>query len=592
VPVAPYTWQLNDYLTASRLNGELYCVGGQQFTPNGIGFHAAKPLYKAAPIGSYAPSISASTWFAMGSVLPARYYQWAVQGDTGGFFGARSDAPSDACISFQQLASGGGSLTGAAGGLALAFAFNPVTSGGTNGATRLVAGLGAVGGGSPSTVGTSQLANATYPTCAYAADIVDLNPGGTSAVTSWLFSSQAAPATVVNRSDGSGLCPRIGAQWASVYTANGATAGSLPAPQATWTSSSPFTAALMNGAAGIKQLMTMLNMPPLLRVASSGTTSCANTTTTTITYPAATYDTYSAWNSGTSTYTVPLSGLYLVYHCVPWAAQSASARSGISVNGNAIWGPNYPAGITQVLATAKVQILSLTAGDTIQPIALQQSGGALNAGSGAIFLALYLGQAGAPGALPTLPDITYRWMAGTPSASMPGLLNSHLANDLLYLAQKPYVLTYQATAQTGIAMSTSTYVTEDTVQGIVHGDAGDPWSGWTSGASNAWTAPRSGWYLVCQETMMAAPGLSAGVNTAGFICSQPGLLAYDSYQAATSNVTAGAACGAAGLNYYYLRAGDSIAPQISTVGTSATTTATYVNATAFNSHFEAVWVGA
>jgi len=584
VPVAPYTWLLDDYLTASRLNDELYAISGQAFAPNGIGFHAAKPVYKAAVEGLSTITFTASTWTPLGQYGTSFDYKFAVQGDSGGLIGARTDGFNNGCVTFNRLISGGGDPGGAVGGLGLVSTFTTVDTG----TGRMVAGLGANGGAAPTTLGTAQVTNASHDTAGYAVDIMDLNTITTANNTGWVFSTQTGPDLVVQQHDGSGATSRVQAHWASVYPSNGATVGSLPSPQTTWTSSSPFTAALMNGSAGIKQLMTMLNMPPVLRVASTASTSTANGTTTTINFPAATYDTYSGWNSSTDVYTVPLSGLYLVYGSTPWASQSAYARTGVEINGTDYFGPIGTAGTSQVIATAKVQVFSLSAGDTIKLVGLQRSGGTLNATAGSILVALYLGQAEAPSTLPALPDVTYRWAAGTPAASMPGLLNAHLANDLLYLAQKPYVLTYQSSAQSGIANATWTQLVTGQVSGIVHGDAGDPWNGWTSGTSNAWTAPRSGWYLVCQEFFMDTPTINGGTTIAGLACSQAGLVSPDQYQQMTSS-TAFSGGGAAALGYYYLRAGDTIAPQIYSGGTTSTTTATIATAGS-DSHFEAVWI--
>lgn len=585
MPLPPYTWQANDFFSAWRLNAELYQTQGIPFQPMGVAFHAAKPIYKAAmyTIGPPAPTWVANQWSNMGNTGAAFDESWIVQADSGGYYGARLDPRQVGCIDGQLLQNGGGD-TSRNGGLGIVFTFASVSAG----VGRVGAGIGPNGGASVTTQGTFQVGTAAQASTAWALDLIDLNANGTNALTGWVFATAASPTPAITNNDGSGSNCRISAQWAAVNQTFSSTVAALPGPQATWTSSSPLSAALMNGSAGINQIMTLLNSPPTLRVVSTATQSVANAGATAINMPGATYDSYSGWNSSANTYTVPLSGLYLLYGAVPWASQSNVAATTLQINGTDYFGPKMYANGGASLGTAKVGIFSLNAGDTIRLRGFQQSGGALNTAVGSVLVGLFLGQAGAPAVLPKLPDVTYRWSAGTPNTAMPGLLNAHLANDLLFLAQKPYFLGYANSAQSGIAQNTPTSVKIDTVSGLVHGDAGDPWSGWNSG-SNVWVAPRNGWYLAVQETFMAQPPTDGGMNIAAFKCSQPGASPTDQYQAAqSSNAFNGG--GAAGINYYYLRAGDSLSPYIRVIGTSGSSVSTTV-AAGFNSHFELVWIG-
>lgn len=584
MPLTPYTWQVNDYLTASRLNGELYSSNGAWFQPNGIGFHAAKPIYKANVAAGTQATLSwpSGQWQNLGNTSATYDESWVIQADTGGFYGARLDPRQVGVLDGKLLLNGGGDPS-RTGGIGLMMAFASVNA---TGAGKIGAGIGPNGLTSVDVQGTFQVATAAAGGCAYAVDLIDLNAPGTNAITGYVFTTVPSPAPSIFNADGSGLTCRLSGQWASVYQANSATIGALPGPQTTWTSSSPFSAALMNGTAGIRQLMTLLNSPPTLKVISTSTQSIATASATAITMPAATYDSYGGWNNSTNTYTVPLTGLYLLYGAVPWSSMSSVCSTSLQINGADYFGPKVYANGGFSVGAAKVGIFSLQAGDTIRLRGFQQSGSALTTNAGSVLVGLYLGQTGVPASLPSVPDVTYRWQAGTTNTAMPGLLNAHLANDLLFLAQKPYFLGYQAVAQGSIAQSTNTSLRTGTLQGLVHGDAGDPWSGWDS-TNNVWVAPRNGWYLAVQETFMDQPPTDAGTNTALMQCSQSGNNAWDYYQRSqSSNSFAGG--GAAAINYYYLRAGDSLGPGIRTEGTAGGATSTNVTN---NSHFELVWIG-
>src|SRR5260221_5768551 len=113
--VTPYTWQPSDFFTASRLNGELYRSKGSTFQPNGIGFHAAKPVYKA-----YYSAAAYNSTTTFSRVSGGTAGSWSVVADTAGYFGARADPSSQGVIQLSSLLNGAG-LAGAPGGPALIF---------------------------------------------------------------------------------------------------------------------------------------------------------------------------------------------------------------------------------------------------------------------------------------------------------------------------------------------------------------------------------------------------------------------------------------------------------------------------------------
>lgn len=103
----------------------------------------------------------------------------------------------------------------------------------------------------------------------------------------------------------------------------------------------------------------------------------------------------------------------------------------------------------------------------------------------------------APPSVPVFP-------AGYPP--LPGDFGVWVQSTLGFVTQKIVFRAHQASAQT----LTSGVITLDTVDE-------DPYSGWTPGASNKWTAPYTGWYAV-EVTVMASAGavwLSASMAVTG-----------------------------------------------------------------------------
>lgn len=590
MPIPPYTWQTSDFLTASRLNGELYTAQGVAFAPTGIAFHAGCPLYKSAAVsGASYPALATGTWFPLGSTASATFGNADVVGDSAGRWGARMDPNFNQTALLALLDSGG--VSGSPGGLGLFTTFIPFVTGAAN----LKAGIGGVQNGAtgPGMTGTIQYGNASQQVAPWACDIVDLN-GTYGAVSGWGLSNQASPGVANNltASDGSGRCARIGCHWCSSYLNHGTTVSSLQSPRADWSSPPVMTSSVMNGSTGLAGPLNLLNMPPLLRVQSTTTTSIAGSGTyTTVNLGAATYDSYGKWNSGSNTYTAPLAGLYFIAGFVPFDnVNTTFVQAGVNINGSVIGGPRSQSVASTPIGVSKAGIFDLHSGDTVQLQVQQSSGGGENTSSStpSTFVILYLGGSGTPsfGTAATPPDISYRWTAGTPASSMVALMNDHIANDLNFLSCPPYLLSYQSVNQ-GYTAGTPFLVNMGNQSGLVHATAGDPWGGWSS-SNHYWQAPVSGWYLCVYEVFFVQPGDTSGVCDARFQCGVNGSSNTDLYQ--IQNLPSGVGSGGAtAVGYYYLRAGDSIAPYANQ--TNGSTGLTTSGTSGVNSHFECVWVG-
>jgi hypothetical protein len=509
-------------------------------------------------------------------------------GDSGEVFGARFDPYLSGRIRLGSLLAGGGKSSSSSG-LGLVFGQTVWPTATVN--DNYQAGLGASSDDPPATDnrGGFVSANTAHKSASYVVDIVDLN----SQRWALLGFNGAAASKTSNASDGadgSGQGTKFHALWASVYTANGQTASTLPAPVSDWTGAS-LSASVLNGNTGIRDVLRFLNYPPLLRVTANGaaaqnlTSGVANT----IGYQSTTYDTYGGMNLGTNTYTVARSGLYLFYGVVNCNNFSGSFRVGALINGSPYWGPRGLMPGSGNGGASKVQVFSLNAGDTVAMQAQPTAAAVTSTGNPSRMILLYLGKQGTPSPLPVTPDTSYRWIAGTPGDLAPAF-NAHLANDLNFLVQRPYLMAYQTVTQSGIAMSTETKVTMDTVGGIVHSDGGDNYSGWDS-TNKRYVCQRAGWYLAVEEVALAVPTLTTSPTSAVVMQLNPhGTSAWDYYQ--EQNMTSASnGPGAGGIALYYLRAGDTITPGVWTADSSATTISTNVSGTAVNSHFELVWLG-
>ena len=591
MPLAPYTWNAQDFLTATRLNAELYRIAGQPFRTNGIGWHSRRPLYAGFTPNPPTLTGTANVWSSLQTLVnPSNGGQWFAHADTTGLVGNPLDQGAGGAVNGSTLYAGGGAF-GSAGGLGLVSTLFPFTNAsGSQMAAKC--GIGLASGSSPAAIGTQQTVLNAVSGAVFGLDIVDIGAGGQ---TGWFQGGSASitwPGTPGGDADGSGSDIRLQGFWASVYAANGNTVASLPAPVTSWTNSSVMTHALLNGNTGIAGITNLLNMPPLLRV-MGGTSSVPNATTHVLNFGTPTYDTYSAWNNSSNLYTAPLKGVYLVYGTAPYAniGSSGRAAAGVSINSGSptLWGPNYPL-LGNSVCPAKVSLVDLNAGDTIQLVTQQSSGSTQTCGvnDGPLLLVLYLGMLGVPPITPVAADPTFLYQAATPGTSMPGQFNAHLANDLVLLTQRPYFLGYQGTQQNGINMATSYPVSIDTVGGLVHASNGDNYSGWNSG-SNYYVCQVPGWYLAVQETFFITPTLTVNpMSRAGFIVNPGGVTAQDWYQQ-NNEWTGGGGSGAAAVGIYYLRAGDTITPALTSFNSAGTATSTTV--TGFNSHFELMWLG-
>lgn len=579
MPVDPHTWSdVTDFWTPTLANGDFYCHNGKEFIPTGVNFHARRPVYKAYMSGN-PKSVPAG---GEGNVFVDlnNNNQATPNADTGSLFGAFMDPFTDGNFGSQIRAGGGNS--GSPGGLGLAIGYTSWPPNGSGG--NVSAGFGPASGSSSSNYGMFQGLNSTVNNnCAFVIDVLDL------ASQRWgLFGFNGTPAGLnmgTGNHDGSGSVSRNHAHWVSAYPSNGFRVA-LPAPLTSWSDTSGLTAALLNGNTGIRDVLRYLNMPPLLRaIGANSTQNLTLNVDNQIFSLNPTYDTYAGMPN--STYNVPRDGLYFVHGIVTCQGFSGELSAGVKVNSTIYYGPRANMPGSGQGSASKTQIFSLRAGDTIQLYAKPSAAAVTSSQHPPKLIVVNVGNIGAPAVLPTAPDTRFRWTAGM-FGDLPALFNQHVANDLLFLTQRPYLLSYQAAAQTGIPFGTTTAVLMDTVGGVVHGDGGDNYNGWDSGNS-VYMSQADGWYMAVQETFLTS-SLPGGHVGAAFQVTPSGAQPWDTYQRWNVSTSGTFFPGAAGVSYYYLRAGDTIQPGVHTTLTSGSTVKTGVGGS-FNPHFEVVWLG-
>lgn len=580
MPIDPHTWSNLEFWSPTTANGDLYTYNGQEFEPTGINFHARRPIYKAYMQGN-PKSIPAN---GEGNVFTDlnNNNQATPNADTGSLYGAFMDPFTSGNFRL-LLPGGGGKPTNSSGGLGLAIGYTswPANSSGGN----VAAGFGPSSGTSSSNHGMYQGLNSTVSNnCAFVIDILDLAPQR------WaLFGFNGTPTGLnmtAGNHDGSGSVSRNHAHWVSVYPSNGFQVA-VPAPVQAWSASSTLTAGLLNGNTGIRDVLRYLNMPPLLRAhGQSGTTqNLTGGTDNQIFSLNPSWDSYGAFPA--NTYTVPLDGLYFVHGIVTCQNFSGELSAGVKINSTIYYGPRANMPGSGNGSASKTQIFYLKAGDTIQLFAKPSASAVTSSANLPRLIVLNVGCVGAPAVLPQPPDTRFRWQAGM-EGNLPDLFNAHIANDLLFLTHRPYLLSYQAAAQTGIPFGTTTAVNMDTVGGLIHADSGDNFLGWDSGNSQ-YVAQADGWYMAVSEVFLNS-NLPGGHVGAAFQVTPSGAQPWDTYQRWNVSTSGTFFPGATGVSYYYLRAGDTIQPGVHTNLTSGSTVKTGVGGS-FNSHFELVWLG-
>jgi hypothetical protein len=357
MPFSPVTFASGQPPTAKQLNTALYTyTPGSNFTPNGILFHANRPTLVEGlrVVLSQSSSATGVITSLSGSANWRNYF------DNGALFGGAADNAFDTAFgTLNPVVSGSSGTATTTGGYYVIWGFpnfGATTNAGGSGSYLNVNGTAVSGG--------KQLSSTTRNNCAYVLDLVNVTSGQFTSLEGWCSdTSNNSFAYTINSADYSGSTTRFYGFWAGVLS-NGSTINSVPAPPA-WSSTSTVTSAALNGAA-VGQPMSLLNNPPILRAATNlSGGAVATSALKVVALTTAQVDTYSSWSSGSNSYTVPLSGVYLVHGYVYYSSSAGgNVQAGIYVNSSVVaYGPAYQAGFSNNAGCEVTRLLDLDAGD-------------------------------------------------------------------------------------------------------------------------------------------------------------------------------------------------------------------------------------
>lgn len=229
--------------------------------------------------------------------------------------------------------------------------------------------------------GAALVNGSTSPTViARTTDLVQMLTGGPSGTVTAVIARQNSGSTVTLNA-GPPDIPTVSMRWVCALS------GTQPLPVPPLTSvPTPITSAWLN--ANLRDAVNFLVYPPAARMhgASGSLASGSLASPTIINLSTVDLDNYGGWN-GVSKWTAPVSGRYLVSGQVSFAASSATGwyACGVLVNGTT----GYYGGVVRFAGSslsggaAIVKRIRLNAGDFVQLIAVQSTGGSLAVSSAA-----------------------------------------------------------------------------------------------------------------------------------------------------------------------------------------------------------------
>jgi hypothetical protein len=570
MPLNPAVFSASEPPTAKQMNTALYTyTPGSNFTPTGILFHANR----SALVEGLQVSLSQASSSVGSLTILSGSGNWKNYFDNTALFGAGADELYDTANGWLNPGvSGSAGVAGSIGGNFVIWGF-PCFAATTN-----VRGAGSYLNENTVLVsGGKQLSSTTHDNCSYVLDVVTAASEQKTTLEGWCADTSGNTFSYrVNAVDYSGEGTRFYGFWCGVLS-GGSVVSSVPAPP-TWSNSSTVASAVLNGAA-IGEPLALLNNPPILRLGSSvsGASMTANTLEVVSLGALTQVDTYGAWAAGSDAYIVPISGVYLVHGYVFYSTTTVSnVQAAIIINtSTVVYGPAYQA-ITGINFGCEVtRLLDLEAGDEVQLGTFTNANNTLGSDLCRLVIVWMGAIASASNSLSFTPPSTgYRWQAGTSGIALVTAFQEHLTNDVSFLIQRPYLLAYQGTAQTGLSASAFHTITMDTVAGQVHGSAGDPYGGWHTSSGGFYAAPVDGWYLVTAGFTQSALASGTVSCLAAILQSPAGSQSPDWYQHVSTTSTV-LNPGAEAIGIYYLRAGDSVQPQYQQQsGSSFSTTVT------------------
>jgi hypothetical protein len=640
MPILPSTWHYGFPITAHQLNQDLYTYDGSYFGANGVMFHSNRPLMIEAYLNSdsQANTGSGGNFTSLGGTAASAISIC----DTSALYGTGSDGPG-AFARFQSsgaVAPGSSGSPGDPGGWQLMFTFIPVLPSFSSTVStygvfwNLSADAKHLINNPLQDIGCMQPGNTQFGVCGFALDLIQRTPTAPDQVYApglFLVDPSGAPLNInAGGSACTGVTPRFAEIWMGVTNGNGQTVSGIPTPMTSVSTTTTFSSAALNST--IQNTFNLLNSPPMLNCQVQSTVAITANNTTTVPFTMTPLvDSYSGYSTHATTYTVPLTGIYLMHANIIYSSawNVGQAVVGFQVTASTtgtytLWGGSYNAtpSSSQNTGASVTKVLDLVQGDTVKVITKTSTNSNFGTANVSHFIMTWLTGAATSKQTWVPPDVTgFLFGAATPpgagSNQLVSLMNTKIANDINFLLNRPYLTVYQTAAQSLVAGngtnvflgSGSTFhpVTMQSTVGLVHGSYGDNYGGWNA-ATNQYVAPVNGWYLAVAEVNCATTSTANSYNqlVAGFSVPTSGGMAYqtvssnfsysfnqpgtDWYQELNVSNAWTYPTGATAMNVYYLLAGETIAPVAQYLAHSTPYTASTDVSHGFNSHFNVVWL--
>lgn len=212
MPSPAIAWGTNTPLTAKSLNIALYTVDGTTDNPNGVAFHAQRPLmmesYRQSLSLSSSPTGVRTSMAGSGSINAPCF----VVMDTAGYFGQTSDLPGYGYYQYKCAIAGSSGDGVNPGGWAVISHFVPVNNSGS----QTVAGADLLQDGVLSLTGTRQPVATTHHNTPFFIDLVNTGTHTWTPAVRVDDTSSAATSVVFNSTDSSGETPRFTVIWAAI----------------------------------------------------------------------------------------------------------------------------------------------------------------------------------------------------------------------------------------------------------------------------------------------------------------------------------------------------------------------------------------
>jgi Carbohydrate binding domain len=428
MPITPSTYATNSPITAHQLSQDLYSIDGSYFNSNGVLFHSNRPmLVEAYRQNGLVTAAKGGTFNLLGGAANSAFTVL----DTSALFGSGSDNPGQSATFRSQgaVAPSSSGVLGDIGGWGLFISFIPL---GQFSGTAGTFGVAWFQGNTPTEplldIGCMNPPSNVYNNCNFAVDLLQRTPN-TGLIQPGVFAQDPAgekTPLAVNTVSTVGVTPRFSEIWCGVLNGTGMPVSSVPAPFTAITGLTQISSSTLNTCIG--DTFNLLNFPPMLNVESQVTNSISANTVTVVPFTfTPLLDSYSGYSTASTSYTVPLSGIYFCHANIIFASNFDTGQcvAGIQVNGTNYLGGAYNAtpNASQNTGASVTKVLDLEAGDVVQVVAVTSAGTSFGSANVSHFILTWMSAIVSGVQHWTPPDVTgFQFLAGTPPESVVNLV--------------------------------------------------------------------------------------------------------------------------------------------------------------------------